>query len=208
MAGDHDWLGNDAKTRVERAVVALEAQTSAELVVTVRQSSGHYRAADLSFASLVAGLGLFVYVYHPAEFADDAVPPALLVLYACAAFFCAQVPALRRRFVRGSTLRDNVRRAALTAFHEQRIDGTSARTGILIYVSLFERMVEVVPDVGVDAKKLGVEFGKAVVEVTAAIRGDGIRQLEQGLLQMAAPLARELPRADDDVNELPDGMVS
>ena len=40
MAGDHDWLGNDAKTRVERAVVALEAQTSAELVVTVRQSSG------------------------------------------------------------------------------------------------------------------------------------------------------------------------
>ena len=28
MAGDHDWLGNDAKTRVERAVVALEGGLS------------------------------------------------------------------------------------------------------------------------------------------------------------------------------------
>ncbi|MBI3206834.1 MAG: hypothetical protein HYZ29_35185 [Myxococcales bacterium] len=208
MSGEHDWLSDDAKHRVERAVIALEAKTSAEVVVTVRQSSGSYRAADLSFASLLAGLGLFAYVYHPAEFADDLVPPALLILYGCAAFFCAQVAALRRLFVPKSALRENVRRAALTAFHEQRIDGTSARTGILIYVSLFERSVEVVPDVGVDAKRLGAEFGRAVVEVMAAVRGDGLSQLERGLTQMSGPLSRVLPRAHDDVNELPDGMVS
>ena len=208
MSGDHDWLGADAKRRVEQAVVALEARTSAEVVVTVRQSSGSYRAADLGFASLVAGIGLFGYVYHPAEFADDLVPPALSVLYLCAAFFCAQVPGLRRLLVRTGTLRDSVRRSALTAFHEQRIDATSGRTGILIYVSLFERVVEVVPDVGIDAKRLGADFGRAVAEVTAAVRGDGVAQLERGLGQMAGPLARVLPRAHDDVNALPDGMVA
>lgn len=208
MAGEHDWLGGDAKQRVERAIVALEKQTSAEVVVTVRQSSGSYLAADLAFASLLSGIGLFVYVYHPAEFADDLVPPALLLLYACAAFFCAQVPALRRLFVRRSRLRENVRRAAVTAFHEQRIHSTSARTGILIYVSLFERVVEVVPDVGVDPKKLGADFGSAVVEITSAVRGGGLGQLESGLAHMAPALGRVLPRAADDVNELPDGMVS
>ena len=208
MSGDHDWLSDDAKKRVERAIVALEAQTSAEVVVTVRQRSGSYRAADLLFASLLSGLGLFVYVYHPAEFADDLVPPALLLLYLCAAFFCAQVPPLRRLFLRPSTLREGVRRAALAAFHEQRIDATSGRTGILIYVSLFERSVEVVPDVGVDPKKLGADFGNAVVEITKAVRGDGLGQLERGLAHMATALGRGLPRAADDVNELPDGMVS
>lgn len=208
MSGDHDWLSDAAKQRVERAIVALEAQTAAEVVVTVRQSSGTYLASDLSFASILSGLGLFVYVYHPAEFADDLVPPALLVLYACAAFFCAQVPPLRRAFVRASTLADNVRKAALTAFHEQRIHATSGRTGILIYVSLFERAVEVVPDVGVDPRKLGADFGAAVLEIASAVRGGGLSQLERGISHLGPPLSRGLPRAADDVNELPDGMVS
>ncbi|GMV16141.1 MAG: hypothetical protein HS104_31615 [Polyangiaceae bacterium] len=208
MSGDHDWLSDAAKQRVERAIVALEARTSAEVVVTVRQRSGSYLASDLSFASILSGLGLFVYVYHPAEFADDLVPPALLVLYACAAFFCAQVPPLRRLFVRASTQADNARKAALTAFHEQRIHATTGRTGILIYVSLFERAVEVVPDVGVDPRKLGADFGAAVLEIASAVRGDGLSQLERGLAQLGTPLSRGLPRAADDVNELPDGMVS
>lgn len=208
MAADHDWLGGGAKERVKRAVAALEAHTSAEVVVTVRQSSGHYLSADLAFASLVSGVALFVYVYHPASFADDLVPPALLLLYLASAFFCSQVPALRRLLVPARVSRENVRRAALTAFHEQRIDATAGRTGILIYVSLFEERVEVVPDLGVDTKKLGAEFGNAVAAISSAVRGDGLSQLERGLEAMQAPLARALPRAADDVNELPDGMVS
>ncbi|MBK7584803.1 MAG: hypothetical protein IPI67_32020 [Myxococcales bacterium] len=208
MAGDHDWLSDDAKQRVERAIVELERQTSAELVVTVRQTSGSYLAQDLLFATLMAGIGLCLYAYHPAEFTDDLVPPALGLLFGASAFFCAQVPGLRRLFVRPSTLRDNVRRAALTAFHEQRIDGTSGRTGILIYVSLFERVVEVIPDTGVDARRLGTEFGEAVGEIAAAVRGEGLLQLTRGISKLAPSLARVLPRADDDVNELPDGVVS
>ena len=208
MATDHDWLSEEARKRVEKAIVALESQTAAEVVVTVRQSSGSYVAADLAFASLVSGIGLFVYVYHPAEFADDLVPPALAFLYGASVFFSSQLAPLRRGFSRQATRRENVRRAALTEFHEQRISGTSARTGILVYVSLFERLVEVVPDVGVDAKKLGDSFGDAVAELSGAVRGDGVAQLERGLSRTATPLARVLPRSADDVNELPDGMVS
>jgi putative membrane protein len=208
MAGDDDWLSPDAKARVERAIVALEARTAAEVVVTVRQQSGSYRAADLAFASVVAGLGLFGYVYHPAQFADDLVPPALVLLYLSAAFFCSQIPGLRRALCRKRTLRRNVRSAALGAFHEQRIHTTSGRTGILIYVSLFERLVEVIPDTGVDARRMGEDFGSAVVELESAVRGDGLSQLERGIERLTVPLARALPRAEDDVNELPDGVVS
>ncbi len=89
-----------------------------------------------------------------------------------------------------------------------RIHATTGRTGILIYVSLFERAVEVVPDVGVDPRKLGADFGAAVLEIASAVRGDGLSQLERGLAQLGTPLSRGLPRAADDVNELPDGMVS
>ena len=52
--GQAEWLEKSAQQRVERAIAGAELKTAAEFVVTVRQHSGHYRAADLLFGSLVA----------------------------------------------------------------------------------------------------------------------------------------------------------
>jgi putative membrane protein len=43
-----------------------------------------------------------------------------------------------------------VRQAARGAFFDHRVSRTHGRTGILLYVSVFERRVEVVPDAGIE----------------------------------------------------------
>lgn len=202
------WLEQAARERVERAVVQAERKTSAEIVVTVRQSSGQYRAADLLFGSLVAFTGLLVYIYHPAEFTDDLVPPALLLLFGVAAGLSSQLSFLRRWLTPRRVLEENVRRAAVTEFYEQRISATRDRTGILIYVSLLERLVEVVPDVGVDPRRLGDDGSSAIASLRGVAREGDVDALVQSLGRLSDALGRTLPRAEDDVNELPDGVVS
>ena len=59
-----------------------------------------------------------------------------------------------------------MRTAARAAFVDQGISRTRGRTGILVFVSLFEREVEVVADVGVDPVLLGEDWTRAVAALT------------------------------------------
>jgi putative membrane protein len=206
--GQTEWLEKSAQKRVEEAIAKAELKTAAEFVVTVRPKSGHYRAADLLFAALLVFAGLLVYVYHPSEFTDDLVPPALALLFVASAGFCSQLGTLRRWLTKKRVLQENVRRAAVTEFHEQRISVTRERTGVLIYVSLMEQLVEVVPDVGIDVRRLGDEGTSAIAELRSAVRQGGVEALVHGLGKLSDALGRALPRAEDDENELPDGVVS
>jgi len=206
--GQMEWLDESAQKRVEEAIERAEGKTAAEFVVTVRAKSGHYRAADRLFGSLVAFAGLLVYVYHPTEFTDDLVPPALALLFAASMGFCSQVGTLRRLLTTKRVLQENVRRAAIAEFYEQRISVTRDRTGVLIYVSLMEQLVEVVPDVGIDVRRLGDDGASAIAALRSAVRRGGVEALIQGLGSLSDALGRALPRAEDDVNELPDGVVS
>jgi putative membrane protein len=206
--GRREWLEPSAQKNVESAIASVESKTAAEIVVTVRHDSGCYRAADL-LVGAVAGFGaLLFYVYYPTTFTDDLVPPAILLLWLVTTFMCAQTSELKRWLTRQSELEENVRRAALSEFHEQRISVTRDRTGILVYVSLLEKVVEVVPDIGVDAQRLGEDGARALMKIRQAVKTGGVPALIDGLEQLGESLERTLPRAADDVNELPDRVVA
>ncbi len=207
MVGRAQWLEDASKKRVESAIVEAEAKTSAEFVVTVRASSGRYMAAPLIFGALVAFVGLCVYVYHPTQFTDDLVPPVLAMMFVVSALFSSQLGWLKRVMTPKKVREENVRRAALEAFYEQGISVTKDRTGVLVYVSLLEGVVEVVPDVGVDVDALGEEGARAIAGLKGAVRTGGVDALTEGLSRLSDALGRTLPRAEDDVNELPDAVT-
>lgn len=75
---------------------------------------------------------------------------------------------------------------------------------MLVYVSTFERRVELVADVGVDGKL--VEGEVRALEAAVAGRPDLDAFLE-ALRRLGPALAPSLPHAADDVNELPDAPV-
>jgi putative membrane protein len=206
--GRSEWLAKEAQARVEQAIFELESKTAAEVVVTVRHESGRYRAADLMVGLLAGFSALLVYVYHPTEFTDDLVPPAILLVSLVATFLCAQTSGPKRFLTRKSELEENVQRAARSEFHEQRIGATRGRTGILVYVSLLEKIAEVVPDVGVDPRRLGEDGARALTKIRESVANGGVSALIDGLAQLGDALARTLPRTADDANELPDRVVA
>ncbi|MRG92387.1 TPM domain-containing protein [Polyangium spumosum] len=198
---------NDGPEReqVEGLIKEIEATCSAEIVVTVRPRSGVYRQADHLFGAICAFLGLCVYIYAPTEFTDDLVPPALLLLFVAGAVFCANVAPLRRLLLSEALMARQVRSAAREAFLDQGIAGTRDRTGILIYISVFERRAEVVTDIGILRRESEDQPGRAIREIERAVAErlpmEGFAAAVRGL---GAWLKEALPPRVDDINELSD----
>jgi len=199
----------DAQERVAAVVAEIEAKSSAELVVRLRERSGHYRHTDYLVGLAFGMASLVVFLFYPARFPLRPYPIVFALVFGAGALLSGWFPALQRALTSRALLLENVRTAARAAFVDDGVSRTRGRTGILVYVSVFERRVELVHDVGVDEGALGEAYAAA----RRALEGVLAESLEVGgfeaaLRRLGPPLAAALPRAEDDVNELEDGVRS
>ena len=202
-------LGAEARRAIGAVVRDIESRTAAEIVVTVRARAAAYRHADFAFGALCALAALGVYVYAPITFADDTAPLAIAACFLGGALLAAALDPLKRLFTRRGARREAVRLGARAAFFDQRVGSTRARSGVLVFVSVFEREVEVLPDIGIDVGAMGERWQKAVADLEAAVRdGGALDQLERALRGLGDELAEAMPIGADDVNELPDEVAS
>lgn len=198
------WMAQAAHARVRDAIVAIERQTGAEVVVTVAPRSGDYRHADTRFGALLSFLALLVYYFYPAPLPDDLALLLVVLCYPLGAAIAAVAAPLRRLLVRKQLLRHNLLREARSRFVEQGIGNTRDRTGVLVFVSRFERGVEVVPDVGIPVAAMGAAWSTAVQALDTAARAEDLTPFLAALADLGRVLASAVPRAADDQNELPD----
>jgi len=85
---------------------------------------------------------------------------------------------------------------------------THGRTGILIYLSMAEHRAEIVADRPIAEKVDAQVWGEAMGDMLAEI-GEGrvAEGMAAGVRDVGFVLAQHFPRADDDVNELPDRLI-
>jgi putative membrane protein len=203
------FLTDEDKAALNDAVAAVEALSSAEVVVIVRAQSGSYLHADL-----LAGIGfgllvLWFQLFSPWEFSLESILIAAPILGAAVALLVSRAPAVRRRLTSAGRRARSVRTAALAEFIQNGIDATRGRTGVLVYVSLLERLGEVVADRGVTRAVTPAEWDARVGALKAAVAaGEPGKVVATHLRGLAALLAVALPRADDDVDELPNAVVA
>lgn len=97
------------------------------------------------------------------------------------------------------------RARAIELFSQLRVWDTEANSGVLIYVQLLDRKVEIVADRGIDAR-VGQDFWNAVcARMQAAFRAG---RFAAGALaaidEITAALAGHFPPGGENPNELPD----
>jgi uncharacterized membrane protein YgcG len=98
------------------------------------------------------------------------------------------------------------RERALEVFGLLRIWDTEENIGVLVYVLLADRDVEIVADRGIDRLVGGNAWNAVCREMESAFRkGNHAEGAERGIAAINALLERHVPRAAGDaVNELPD----
>jgi putative membrane protein len=190
---------------IERAVGEAERGTSAELIVVTAARSGSYRDVAGAAGAASALIVLLVALFAPAQVPPVAVAIDVPLVFALATWLTHRTPALLRTLVRAARRRRHVERAAAAHFISEAVHGTRERTGLLVYVSLLEQQVALLPDLGID--------GRIPRAVWADVRwgaGDDpsrprtLEDLVRGIGQIGALLRSRLPAGAADVNESPD----
>jgi len=204
----------DERNRITAAVREAELKTSGEIVPYVVERSDHYEEAEwrsgvLCGALAFAGLTV-VRSLASAWVPFDIMELGLATLAACACGMLAirVVSPLRRLFAGRTLLARRVEQRAAEAFISEEVFHTKERTGILIFVSLFERRVLVVGDAGINAKVKKEEWDGVVQRV---IGGIAAGKPADGLVDAIAVCGtllrrRGVARGKDDRDELSDAL--
>lgn len=211
----------DERKRVAAAIAAAEGKTSAEIVAVVATASGRYDRAEDIFGFLAALLALVAgWLFCPAFHADPAwgggpttegLVPALVTLvvaFAAGSALATRFTGSRLPFVMKTEIEEEVRRAAQSAFMSSRIRDTDGGTGVLLYVSLFEHRVVVLPDDAV-TKALPNQDWREVCDliVSGMKSGKPADAMEQAIARCGEILGPALPRQADDVDELSNELI-
>ncbi len=215
------FFSDDDRRAIEQAVAAAEARTSAEIIPVVATTSGRYdRAEDLFgvvfalVALSAAWLGLQD-IGRPEGWAGaheaglGLVSILLIVLlgFVAGAVLATRVPVLRLPFITRREMQAEVERSAAAAFHQFRLRATAGATGVLIYISLYERMVRVLGDDAI-ASRLGQSDWEEVRDlVILGIRkGEPAQGLTRAIEKCRDLCAAHFPIQPGDVNELPNAL--
>jgi putative membrane protein len=163
------FLDERAKARAVAAVRAFESQTSAELVVTVKKRARAYPEADLAWGALFAFLALLFLLFVPVDFSVSMMPVDTIVAFAAGFLLSRSLPPVARLAVLPKKRRAAVDQAAKAAFVDLGVSRTTGRTGVLVYVALFEGCVAIVADHGVtDEAKKAADEARAALEAALA----------------------------------------
>lgn len=211
-------LSETDRARLKDAVREAENKTSGEIVCVLAAQSGDYdRAEDMAGlwlgGLLLAGAWLIFGRAPPGSWGGRVLEVGwveLLIAFAlllagfiAGAFVTSRVDWLKRLFTTDRQMKEEVERAAARMFFAHGLRETRARTGIIIYVSVLERMVRVLGDRAISEKLSDADWGEVCQAILAGIRsGKPAAGLEAGLRLCGEKLARHFPRPAGDTDEL------
>lgn len=209
-------LTEQDKARVSEAVRAAERQTSAEIVPMLVARSGLYRDAQhrtglalalLILTGLLMGEALWLpWGWHAANAAWLIV--ATLLAYTIGTWL-GTFGAVIRAVTSTERLRRKVQLRAERAFAQHGISQTRERTGVLLMVSLLERRVYVLPDLGIGPKISAAQWDEVVEAVVTKLKANDIAGgLCAGIERCGTILTHVCPATPgNNPDELPDRLV-
>lgn len=192
-------LRNTDADTLTAAVGKAESTTSAEIVLVVLPRVTAPYPAAIASAAVFGAIALAVLLFGDFD-ADELIGVPGTVAFAALGFVLVWRLVPITLVTRASTRKRNVDDAAHAAFSRHGVHRTRARTGVLLFVASAEGEVRVVADVGVvaavpDTVRAG--WSRALLDAHTA------KDVAAAVESIGASAGSFLPRAADDVDELP-----
>lgn len=200
--------------RITAAVKEAESKTSGEIVPYFVEQSDDYRVASWR-GGVTAGaaamlLSLLVHTVVNIWLAYSMFELSATIAAGCGlgVFLVRIIPSLRRFFAGQSLMEHRVSQRASLAFLSEEVFNTRERTGILIFLSFFERKVVVLGDSGINAKARQEDWKGIVQIIVQSMRaGKPADGLVEAIRQCGMLLQQHgVQRRDNDKDELSDNL--
>jgi putative membrane protein len=209
----HALFTKEELLQIRQAVVEAEQLSGGEIVPVFSRHSSWYEQtlwrAGALFAVLTAIILTLLYL------SSDVLlwlPPYLWLLICttggiAGATLTESVPVLKRFFISRESLQQQVQARAQQFFVEQSVSHTEQRTGILLYISFFEKHALILPDIGI-SELVSHEVWEGILQQLVSTMKGG--QPTAAICNAIASCGKVLADSgiqkaeDDDTNELPD----
>jgi putative membrane protein len=198
----------DDKARITAAIHAAEKNTSGEFVAVVARASDHYVLLPLLWsailallfpgACLLAGVSVpWVHIYQ-----------VQLLIFIVLAILLLSLPGLHLGLVPSRVKHARASRLAKAQFYIQGVQLTAHHSGVLFFVSLAERYVEIVADRGIH-ERLGEAHWQSIIDgfVAQVRRGQIVDGFVDAISACGLAMAEHYPPDPADTSELSDGLI-
>lgn len=200
------------KERIEGAIKALESESSGELVLYFAKRSDSYMEACWKSAAILGGaVSLLIAALSYNWLLPSFITPLIIGLTITSIMILGGVipfliPKLRLAYIGDRKVEQRVETKAHEVFIHEEIFNTRDRTGILIYISKFEHMIEVLGDSGINSKIEQKDWDYTVGLILNGIKNnktaDGLVQAIDNCKKLL--LDNGFMVREDDTNELKD----
>ena len=196
-------LSDSDLSSIEQEISSIESVTSGEIVPVVARKSSAYKTVELIHAMIFIYLFMFIYysVYSHLNLLGFVVISAVGAILSFALF---RFGIFKRILIPKAVMKDKVHTAAMKAFYKYDVHNTKEKTGILIYVSVVERMVVVIGDEGIHSK-VGNEAWNGVINTI--ILGIKRKELGRGIVD-GIESCRDLLKTHFPAREVNDNELS
>ena len=203
------FLSEKDREKITQTVKEVEQLTSGEILPMVVSQSYTYPMADVIGGTVLAiptalilshFIGGWLWIGHQNMWLFLGLLTVMFILFHQV---CKHIHWLKRFFISQREIAEEVEEAATTSFFREGLYKTRDRTGILIFISVFEHRVLVLGDEGINQKVSTDQWDKIVHIIT-----DGIKQKNQAdaicraVKEAGQILQVHFPIKADDRNEL------
>lgn len=201
------FLNESEKEQLRAAIRAAEARTHGEIVTVIARTSGDYYYYPTLWAALIAMVSPTLLLALPIGFGPLGIVEMQLVVFGALALLLRWTP-IKMRIVPRAVQRLHAARRAREQFHARNLHRTRAQSGILLFVSVAERHVEIIADAGIHARVPAGAWDHIVADFTAQVRtGQTAAGFIQAVTAVGAHLAAHFPADGANPNELPDHLI-
>ena len=198
----------DDKARITAAIHAAEKNTSGEFVAVVARASDHYVLLPLLWSAILALLLPGACVLAGAEVSWVHVYQLQLLIFIVLAILLLSLPGLHLGLIPTRAKHARASRLAKAQFYIQGVQLTSHHSGVLFFVSLAERYVEIVADKGIH-ERLGETHWQGIIDtfVAQVRRGQIVDGFVDAISACGSAMAEHYPPDPAGTNELSDGLI-
>jgi putative membrane protein len=211
------FLSDLERDKIEACVKEVEKKTSGEIVPMVVSASYHYPMSNMIgglILALLTAVGVtLAYSVRKSWGGTSALdlwlfPAVFAVAFLLFHELVKRIAWLKRLFLTRAEIAEEVEEAALTSFYRNGLNNTRDRTGVLIFISVFERRAFVLADEGINAKVHKEVWQEVVDTVVHGIKGR--RQAEgicEAVRRCGELIQEHFPIKADDTDELDNLIV-
>lgn len=195
------------RTKLYETIELIENNSLVEMVVIIKPQSGKYRDIAVWCGIIFSFLSYTFFMFSPFEFGVYMIYGETLLSFFLIYGIVSLIPRLQSILIKKKRASRNVEINARAIFQKGGLRFTEERIGTLIYVSLLEKQVFILPDRGAENALPAEDWKEMKQDFQLIFSSKDVPSELIGKLGKWQPVfAKYIPPVENDINELPDDM--